>query len=160
MSAGHFLSLFFCRVYSRRPATLSQDKQSSGRLQQAQAPPPAYSSFSCLSCRRVPSQACLNWRRLDSGDAFSQRWSGRREAVSPPTSKLPTVFFFMSTEVAPDSETSVPHCYSQCMRRTSIHSRNPVFVPAVCCPPFPLPCPLSEKRQHSKHPFVLFCNAS
>lgn len=30
-------------------------------------------------------------------------------------------------------ETAIP---SACGRRTPIHSRNPVFVPAVCCPPF------------------------
>lgn len=49
---------------------------------------------------------------------------------------------------------------SACGRRTPIHSRNPVFVPAVCCPPLPLPCPLSKERQHSKDPFLLFCRAS
>lgn len=30
-------------------------------------------------------------------------------------------------------ETAIP---SACGRRTPIHSRNPVFLPAVCCPPF------------------------
>lgn len=54
-------------------------------------------------------------------------------------------------------ETAIP---SACGRRTPIHSRNPVFVPAVCCPPLPLPCPLLKERRHSKHPFLLFCRAS
>lgn len=54
-------------------------------------------------------------------------------------------------------DTAIP---SACGRRTPIHSRNPVFVPSVCCPPLPVPCPLSKERQHSKHPLLLFCRAS
>lgn len=47
-----------------------------------------------------------------------------------------------------------------CGRRTPNHSRNPFFVHGVYCPPLPLSCPLSKRKHHSKHPFLLFCHGS